>query len=85
VTQVPGYTGVVDDSNLGNVRITNTHTPIIKSNDKNLHSLEKNISGKSFPQTGEQWNKLFVILGMIILLGIAIVTLYRIKIFKNKG
>ncbi|OSM15282.1 hypothetical protein B6S40_15345, partial [Enterococcus faecalis] len=27
VTQVPGYTGVVDDSNLGNVRITNTHTP----------------------------------------------------------
>ncbi|MGH2131899.1 Cna B-type domain-containing protein, partial [Enterococcus faecalis] len=27
VTQVPGYTGEVDDSNLGNVKIINTHAP----------------------------------------------------------
>ncbi|MGH2204823.1 Cna B-type domain-containing protein, partial [Enterococcus faecalis] len=27
ITQVPGYTGEVDDSNLGNVKIINTHAP----------------------------------------------------------
>ncbi|MHB9652727.1 Cna B-type domain-containing protein (plasmid) [Enterococcus faecalis] len=75
VTQVPGYTGEVDDSNLGNVKITNTHTPETKSNGNNSH---KNMLRKHFPQTGEQRNQFFVILGVVVFVG-TVIFLFSIK------
>lgn len=85
VTQVPGYTSVVDDSNLGNVRITNTHTPVVKSDKGNSSTPKKiTLNKKYFPQTGEQQSKILIILGIVILIGIVFVIFYKRKMVTKK-
>ncbi|NGG35352.1 LPXTG cell wall anchor domain-containing protein [Enterococcus faecalis] len=62
------------DSNLGNVRITNTRKPVVKSNKGNSSTPKKiTLNKKYFPQTGEQQGKFLVILGTVIFIGLVII------------
>ncbi|MDN3115237.1 LPXTG cell wall anchor domain-containing protein, partial [Enterococcus faecalis] len=71
---VPGYTSEVEDSNLGNVTITNTHTPIAPKNthlNKSITSELSNIKSKKniLLKTGEKIDFWLIILGICLIFG----------------
>ncbi|HCW2669464.1 TPA: Cna B-type domain-containing protein, partial [Enterococcus faecalis] len=74
VSDVPGYTSEVEDSNLGNVTITNTHTPIAPQNthlNKSITSELSNIKSKKniLLKTGEKIDFWLIILGICLIFG----------------
>ncbi|MDN3109679.1 Cna B-type domain-containing protein [Enterococcus faecalis] len=74
VSDVPGYTSEVEDSNLGNVIITNTHTPVPEKNshlNKSITSKLSNIKNKNniLLKAGEKIDFWLIILGICLIFG----------------
>ena len=74
VSDVPGYTSEVEDSNLGNVTITNTHTPIAPQNTHLNKSITSELSNKKSKKnillkTGEKIDFWLIILGICLIFG----------------
>ncbi|MFK4908764.1 Cna B-type domain-containing protein, partial [Lactococcus petauri] len=74
-TQIPGYTEKVDDSNLGNVIITNVHTPqsrVGSKTDSNQNNPNNKLTthsnkAKRIPMTGSKDSILLTILGVLVI------------------
>ncbi|MGG5331733.1 Cna B-type domain-containing protein [Enterococcus sp. AZ163] len=84
VGSITGYTTTVDNSNKGNIIITNSHDIKGTSNSHNAkgtptNTPDKNFLSKLLPKTGESYNYMFSIVGILILLIVGV--LYY---FKNK-
>ncbi|WP_455363044.1 Cna B-type domain-containing protein [Vagococcus elongatus] len=85
ITKVKGYTTVINDSNKGNIIITNNHTPKptdsgSDSKNSNSENLKIKHSNKSsvLPKTGEKTSLIPVLLG-ILLLGIVVFAIVKRK------
>ncbi|MGX2946280.1 Cna B-type domain-containing protein [Enterococcus alishanensis] len=81
IDDVPGYTTVIDDSDKGNIIITNSHTPKVITTTNNPTSSGKSFLSKILPNTGENYNYLFSILGTLIVL-MAVVLFFIRKLRK---
>uniref|UniRef100_UPI00094E9437 Cna B-type domain-containing protein n=1 Tax=Enterococcus faecalis TaxID=1351 RepID=UPI00094E9437 len=70
VDQVPGYTSQVDEKNMGNIVITNTHKVDKKStliNKENNKVNKDNIIKKFLPRTGSHKSNIFILIGILVL------------------
>lgn len=65
VGEVKGYTTTIDNSNKGNVMITNTHTPETPITPTNPS--KPNNNGPSLPKTNEVINNLYGLIGFILI------------------
>lgn len=78
IDKIDGYTMTIDDTNKGNIIITNSHN-ITRSSTN--HS-DKSLLSKILPKTGESYNYIFSIIGLVTIL--IIILLYFLKRrFKN--
>ncbi|MGX4686253.1 Cna B-type domain-containing protein [Vagococcus sp. JNUCC 83] len=75
ITKVPGYTTTINDSNIGNIIITNTLTEPSKDNNvpgtgnnNSSSSGNKPSTGGKLPSTGESDHTIYTLLGLAVLL-----------------
>ncbi|MGY3704854.1 hypothetical protein BW731_00870 [Vagococcus martis] len=86
ITNVPGYSTTVDDSNLGNIVITNTLNDIPKQPEKggsqSTPGSSSSNNGGQLPKTGEKSNGNYHLIGVLMLV---IVSSYTLNIRKKKS
>jgi LPXTG-motif cell wall-anchored protein len=87
VTKVKGYETVINDSNIGNIIITNVHTPKSvepgSDSQKPKGEQNKNHSSKNtLPKTGEQTSIIPLLIG-IVLVGIVLIVVLKRRASKK--
>ena len=92
ITKVKGYETTVDDSNIGNIIITNKHNITPKSDDNKTNHKEDTTKAepsppkhKALPETGENERMTLMSVGtaLILLVVALIISSFRFKRFKN--